>query len=404
MLKNLPVFMFFLREIAYFCNGGICKMEAIRRILHDEIEKRIRRQKVMLVFGARRVGKTVLLKQIVENYKSKTLLVNGESMDTVRMLADRSANNYRQLFSGIDLLAIDEAQHIPEIGLKLKLLVDELPGIAVIATGSSSFDLQNQAGEPLVGRSTTFMLTPLSAEELMDSETPFEFASQTDNRIVYGFYPELQSLESETEKREYLTDVVDAYLLRDILAIDGVKHAQKLHDLLRLIAWQVGSEVSLDELGKQLSLSRNTVERYLDLLQKVFVLYRIGGFSRNLRKEVSKSSKWYFQDTGIRNAVLRDFRPFNERQETERGALWENFIISERIKRNLNHRYGLNFYFWRTYDRQEIDLIEDDGLRLSAFEIKAGNKEPKVPKPFATAYPEADFNTINRNTYLEYIK
>lgn len=379
-------------------------MEAIRRILHDEIEKRIRRQKVMLVFGARRVGKTVLLKQIVENYKGKTLLVNGESMDTVRMLADRSASNYRQLFSGIDLLAIDEAQHIPEIGLKLKLLVDELPGIAVIATGSSSFDLQNQAGEPLVGRSTTFMLTPLSAEELMDSETPFEFASQTDNRIVYGFYPELQSLESETEKREYLTDVVDAYLLRDILAIDGVKHAQKLHDLLRLIAWQVGSEVSLDELGKQLSLSRNTVERYLDLLQKVFVLYRIGGFSRNLRKEVSKSSKWYFQDTGIRNAVLRDFRPFNERQETERGALWENFIISERIKRNLNHRYGLSFYFWRTYDRQEIDLIEDDGLRLSAFEIKAGNKEPKMPKPFATAYPEADFNTINRNTYLGFIK
>lgn len=379
-------------------------MEAIRRILHDEIEKRIRRQKVMLIFGARRVGKTVLLKQIVGNYKGKTLLVNGESMDTVRMLADRSANNYRQLFSGIDLLAIDEAQHIPEIGLKLKLLVDELPGIAVLATGSSSFDLQNQAGEPLVGRSTTFMLTPLSAEELMDSETPFEFASQIDNRIVYGFYPELQSLASETEKREYLIDVVDAYLLRDILAIDGVKHAQKLHDLLRLIAWQVGSEVSLDELGKQLSLSRNTVERYLDLLQKVFVLYRIGGFSRNLRKEVSKSSKWYFQDTGIRNAVLRDFRPFNERQETERGALWENFIISERIKRNLNHRYGLNFYFWRTYDRQEIDLIEDDGLRLSAFEIKAGNKEPKMPKPFATAYPEADFNTINRNTYLEYIK
>lgn len=379
-------------------------MEAIRRILHDEIEKRIRRQKVMLVFGARRVGKTVLLKQIVENYKGKTLLVNGESMDTVRMLADRSTSNYRQLFSGIDLLAIDEAQHIPEIGLKLKLLVDELPGIAVIATGSSSFDLQNQAGEPLVGRSTTFMLTPLSAEELMDSETHFEFASQTDNRIVYGFYPELQSLDSETEKREYLIDVVDAYLLRDILAIDGVKHAQKLHDLLRLIAWQVGSEVSLDELGKQLSLSRNTVERYLDLLQKVFVLYRIGGFSRNLRKEVSKSSKWYFQDTGIRNAVLRDFRPFNERQETERGALWENFIISERIKRNLNHRYGLNFYFWRTYDRQEIDLIEDDGLRLSAFEIKAGNKEPKLPKPFATAYPEADFNTINRNTYLEFIK
>ena len=378
-------------------------MNSIKRILQDEIEHRMRPQKVMLLFGARRVGKTVLLKQIVDNHQGKALLLNGESMDVVRLLSDRSVGNYKRLFSGVSLLAVDEAQHIPDIGMKLKLIVDELPELAVIATGSSSFDLQNHAGEPLVGRSTQFMLTPFSAEELASSETLFDTLAETDHRLVYGCYPELYGLQSESEQKEYLTDIVDAYLLRDILAFDGLKHAQKLYDLLRLIAWQVGSEVSVDELGRQLSLSRNTVERYLDLLQKVFVLYRVGGFSRNLRKEVSKSSKWYFHDTGIRNAVLRDFRPFTDRPEHERGALWENYIVSERMKRNFNHRLGMSFFFWRTYDRQEIDLIEDDGQRLSAFEIKAGTKTPKPPKPFVSAYPDASYNVINRDTFTDFI-
>ena len=379
-------------------------MEQIKRILQSEIEQRIKKQKVMLIFGARRVGKTILLKQITNNFTGKTLLINGESMDTIKLLEERSATNYKRLFSGIDLLAIDEAQHVPDIGMKLKLIADEVPELAIIVTGSSSFDLQNNAGEPLVGRSTKFMLTPLSTEEMAATENVFETITQTKYRIIYGHYPELLSLSSDKEKKEYLTDVVDAYLLRDILAIDGVKHAQKIYDLLRLIAWQTGSEVSLDELGKQLGLSRNTVERYLDLLQKVFVLYRMRGFSRNLRKEVSKASKWYFQDNGIRNAVLRDFRPFDNRPESEKGALWENYIISERMKRNLNHRLGANFYFWRTYDRQEIDLIEDYGTEIKAYEIKAGNKEPKMPKTFSEAYPEAEFNVINRDTYTQFIR
>lgn len=379
-------------------------MTTIPRLLQKEIERRMRAQKVMLLFGARRVGKTVLLRQIAENYGGgRTLMLNGEGMDTVRLLEDRSSANYRRLFGGLSLLAIDEAQHIPDVGMKLKLIVDELPELAVIATGSSSFDLQNRAGEPLVGRSTQFMLTPLSVEEMAAVETRFETMLNTDHRVVYGHYPELTAMASEVDKREYLTDVVDAYLLRDILAIDGVKHTQKLHDLLRLVAWQVGSEVSMDELARQLTLSRNTVERYLDLLQKVFVLYRVGGFSRNLRKEIAKSSKWYFQDTGVRNAVLRDFRPLSERPEAERGALWENYVISERMKRNLNHRLGLNFYFWRTYDKAEIDLIEEDGMCINAYEIKAGVKRPSAPKSFAAAYPDAGFNVINRDTYMDYL-
>lgn len=375
----------------------------IKRELKVQVAKRIKPQKVMLIYGPRRVGKTLLLREIYNEFKGEKLLLNGESSDTVRMLADRSISNYRHLLGGISLLAIDEAQHIPEIGMKLKLMVDEIPGLAIIATGSSSFDLQNQAGEPLVGRSTRFMLTPFSIKEINKQQPTFKTITNIDQYLVYGFYPELTTIDSGAEQARYLTDIVDSYLLRDILAIDGVKNAQKMHDLLRLVAYQVGSEVSTDELGKQLGVSRNTAERYLDLLQKVFVLYRLGGYSKNLRKEVVKSSKWYFQDNGIRNAVLNDFRPFADRSSEERGALWENFIIGERMKRKHNNLSNINLYFWRTYDQQEIDLIEEDGEIITAYEIKSGKKNPKIPKAFANAYPEAAYNIVNRDVFWDYV-
>ncbi len=378
-------------------------MENIKRILQQEIEQRIKPSKVALIFGARRVGKTVLLREFLSNYSGRTLLLNGESFDTIEMLKDRTITNYRQLFNGIDLLAIDEAQHIPEIGLKLKLIVDEVPNIAVIATGSSSFDLQNQAGEPLVGRSTLFLLTPLSIKELTSTFSGFEVRTNIDNYLVYGLYPELMSLPSLKEKQEYLEEMVNAYLLRDILAVDGIKNASKLHNLLKLIAYQIGSEVSLDEIGKELSISRNSVARYLDLLQKAFVVFFLGGYSSNLRKEVTKSSKWYFYDNGIRNALLNDFKPFNNRSDQERGALWENFIISERLKRIKNNRLRTNQYFWRTYDKQEIDLIEEDNQLINAFEMKSGSKTAKVPLAFAKNYPDATFETINRDNFLNFM-
>lgn len=378
-------------------------MKQVTRALQKEMEMRLKPQKVLLLFGARRVGKTVLVEHIRQNFSGKSLLLNGESMDTVRLLDDRSSDNYRRLFSGIDLLCIDEAQHIPDIGMKLKLLIDEVVGLRVIATGSSSFDLLNMAGEPLVGRSTQFLLTPFSIRELVDSSSGIEFMQQIEHHIVYGHYPELESIENEKLKQEYLNDVVDAYLLRDILAFDGLKHAQKMHDLLRLVAFQTSGEVSLDEIGNQLSLSRNTVERYLDLLQKAFVLFRIGGFSRNLRKEVSKSSKWFFYDTGIRNAVIRDYRPFRLRQDVERGALWENYFISDRIKKSHNQRLGTNFYFWRTYDQQEIDLIEEQGGKLTAIEMKSGGKSPSVPQAFAKAYPNASYAVLNADNFMDFV-
>lgn len=378
-------------------------MATIKRILQSEITARMKPQKVMLIYGARRVGKTILLKDIVSSFRGKKLMLNGESGDTVDMLATKTIDNYRRLFGGIGLLAIDEAQHIPDIGMKLKLMVDEIPGIRLLVSGSSSFDLSNSAGEPLVGRHSQFMLTPLSIEEISHYESGGETVAKNEGRVIYGLYPELVGLETNKEKQEYLNDIVDSYLLRDILTFESLKNSQKLRDLLKLIAWQVGSEVSTESLGRQLGLSRNTVERYLDLLQKVFILFRVGGYSRNLRKEVTKSCKWYFLDTGIRNAIIRDFRPFNGRHPDDIGALWENYIIAERMKHSFNHRTDMHPYFWRTYDQQEIDFIEEHGTEIRAFEIKAGKSTPKPPKAFAEAYPDVPFNVINAGNYLDYV-
>ena len=387
----------------YFCGINLKAMDMIRRMMQKQIESRMQAQKVMLLFGARRVGKTFLLKQIVENFSGKSLMLNGEDADSIALLEPVSIANYRHVFQDVKLLAIDEAQHIPDIGRKLKLIVDEVPDIRVIASGSSSFDLKNQAGEPLVGRSTQFMLLPFSQQEISMVESPIETKRNLEIRLLYGSYPEVVALESFEQKKEYLSDIVESYLLKDILAVDGIKHSAKIRDLLRLVAYQMGDELSCEEVGKQLGISKNTVERYLDLLQKVFVLYRLGGFSKNLRKEVTKSSKWYFTDNGVRNAVIRNFEPLSLRTDADRGALWENYIITERMKRNQNERLGLEFHFWRTYDKQEIDLIEIGSGMMNAFEMKSGKKSPSAPKAFATAYPEAQFTVVNMNNYSAYI-
>lgn len=378
-------------------------MDTIQRALQQRIEERMKPQKVMLVFGPRRVGKTFLLKQIVRSFAGKSLVLNGEDADSIAMLEPISIANYRHVLEHVELLAIDEAQHVPDIGKKLKLIVDEVPGIRVIASGSSSFDLKNQAGEPLVGRGTQFVLLPFSQQEIATVESPIESKRSLEARLLYGSYPEVVSMDSFSEKKEYLNDIVESYLLKDILAVDGIKNSAKIRDLLRLVAYQMGDELSYEELGKQLGISKNTVGRYLDLLQKVFVLYRLGGFSKNLRKEVTKSSKWYFADNGVRNAVIRNFEPFSLRTDADRGALWENYIITERMKRNQNQRLGLEFHFWRTYDKQEIDLIETGSGVMNAFEMKAGKKSPFAPKAFAEAYPEACFSAVNANNYTAFI-
>ena len=376
-------------------------MKPIKRLLQDRIAARIEPNKAVLIFGARRVGKTVLIRQLISNFEGKTMLLNGEDYDTLALLEERSVANYRHLLEGVDLLAIDEAQNIPDIGSKLKLIVDEMEGIRVIASGSSSFDLLNKAGEPLVGRSTQFHLTPFSQKEIAPTETALETRQNLESRLIYGSYPEVVTLDTFERKTDYLRDIVSAYLLKDILAIDGLKNSGKMKDLLRLIAFQLGNEVSYDELGKQLGMSKNTVEKYLDLLSKVFVVYRLGAYSRNLRKEVTKAGKWFFYDNGIRNAIIGNFNPLSIRQDV--GVLWENYLIGERIKANYNGGLGKEFYFWRTYDKQEIDLIEESSDSLAALEFKWGNKKPNIPGAFKDAYPNATFDVINKDNYLNFL-
>lgn len=374
----------------------------IKRIIAEKIAERMQPNRAVLIFGARRVGKTMLIKQITDGFAGKTMMLNGDDMDIQALLGDSSIANYQRLFSDVELLVIDEAQNIPDIGKKLKLIVDEIPGIKVIASGSSSFDLKNKTGEPLVGRATQFFLTPFSQAELSQTENVLDTRRNIETRLIYGSYPDVVLAKSNVIREEYLRDLVDAYLLKDILSIDGLKNSSKMRDLLRLLSYQTGSEVSYDELGQQTGMSRNTVERYLDLLSKVYVIYRIGGFSRNLRKEVAKAGKWYFYDLGVRNAVINNFSPLAVRQDT--GAIWENYIISERMKRNYNLRLNHELFFWKTYDRQEIDLVESaSDMSLEAFEIKWGDKHPKCPVAFANAYPNATFTVVNRDNYINHI-
>lgn len=373
----------------------------IQRTVSQFIQKRIGQNKVLLLFGTRRVGKTHLIKEIEQALNIPYLHLNGEDADVLNILENRSIANYQRLLAGQKLLVIDEAQVIPEIGKILKLMIDSFEDLTIIATGSSAFDLSNQTGEPLTGRSYTYYLYPVSQMELSVSENILQTQQHLDDRLIFGSYPEIFQLDSSEEKAEYLKNLVNSYLLKDILHFENIKNSAKIYDLLRLIAYQVGSEVSLDELGKQLGMSKNTAGSYLDLLAKVQILFKLDGFSSNLRKEVTKSSKWYFFDNGIRNALINDFRMVPLRQDI--GLLWENYCIYERVKLNNNTQTDANYYFWRTYDQQEIDLIEKKESELNAFEFKYRDAKKKAPAFFTKNYPEARFNIVNRDNYLNFI-
>lgn len=361
---------------------------------------------VNLLFGTRRVGKTYLLRQLLARTTYQTLMLQGEDADARQLLAPRTIAHYRRLLNGVELLVIDEAQEIPDIGLVLKLIVDHVDGLRIVVTGSSAFDLANVSGEPLTGRAYFHQLYPLAQRELAPYENQLETLQRLEDRLLFGSYPELLQLTRLTDQQDYLRTLVNTYLLKDILTFDGVRNSAKVKDLLRLIAYQVGKEVSMDELGRQLQISKNTVERYLDLFTKVFLLIRVGGFSRNLRKEVTKTSRWYFVDTGIRNALLNDFRPLPLR--TDVGELWENYLVVERLKTLQAQRRHVEGFFWRTYDQQEIDWLELENGQLRAYEFKWTDNprtlnRVKNPKAFADAYPDATFTVIHRDNYLDFI-
>jgi len=378
------------------------RMDYIVRSLEKLILKYLRPNKVVIVLGARRVGKTELIKHILSEMDEKMMVLNGEDQDVQLALQERSVRNYKQFLSNTEVLVIDEAHAIPDIGLKLKLMVDSIDGLKILVTGSSVFDLDNQLGEPLVGRSYTFRLFPLAQMEFFARENFMETKGKLNERLIYGSYPELEQLLAKDEKESYLKEQVNSYLLKDILAFEGIRKQAKIVALLRLIAFRVGSEISIESIGRDLDLNKSTVDRYLDLLSKVFIIYNVRGFSRNLDNEMTKKSKWYFYDNGIRNALINNFNPIELRDD--QGKLWENYILSERLKFQEYSRLHSANFFWRTHTQQEIDWIEDRGGHLFAYEMKWGtNKIARKPALWGKAYPDASFQTINPDNYLEFI-
>lgn len=376
----------------------------ITRAILEEFKKLIIPQKVLILLGARRVGKTELIRKYLEDLDpNEYLLFNGEDQRTLDLFAERSIDNYKRLIGNQKLLIIDEAQKIHGIGLKLKLIVDEIKGIAIIATGSSVFDLSNKLGEPLVGRENTIRLFPLAQMEFKQHENYLETNRKLEERLVFGGYPELEVYEDWDRKADYLEGIVNSYLLRDILEFEGIRKADKIMDLLRLLAFQVGKEVNVEELASSLKgVSRNTVENYLDLLSKVFIIYNVRGYSGNLRKEVTKTSRWYFYDNGIRNAIIRNFNRLDFR--TDKGELWENYLMAERIKYNSYTKKRVNYYFWRTYDQQELDLVEEEAGKLRGYEFKwNAKKKIKAPGGWRNGYPDAKFDVVNTDNYLDFI-
>ena len=380
-------------------NDGI--MNYLVRDLSKTIIKKIHSNKVVIVFGARRVGKTVLVKELLKGIKEPVLSLNGEDINVHDKLAIRSVENYKQIIGSYKLLYIDEAQKIPEIGLKLKLMIDEIKDLKIIISGSSSFDIHKDAGEPLTGRKYSFNLFALSENEYNQVENNIVKIDKVRERLIFGNYPELLHLPDREDKIDYLNEMVSSYLLKDILVYENIKHSQKIFNLLRLIAFQIGGEVSLQELGKQLQISKNTVEKFLDLLSKVFILHKVEGFSRNLRKEITKNSRWYFLDNGIRNAVIANFNPIESRNDI--GALWKNYMISERLKYQEYKRLSSNNYFWRTYEQQEVDWVEERNGSLFGYEFKWKESKVKIPTQWKNAYPDASFEVIHKDNFEKWL-
>jgi predicted AAA+ superfamily ATPase len=357
--------------------------------------------KVLVILGPRQVGKTTLMQDYLLSAPFKTKVVAGDDILVHEPLASQSLQKIRAFCEGYELLAIDEAQKIPNIGIAMKLMVDHIPGIRIIATGSSSFELAGQTGEPLTGRKTTLNLYPIAQMELLHHFNQFELKERLPEFLVYGSYPEVIKAETASEKRGILNEIAGSYLFKDILSFDRIRSPQLLLDLLRLLAFQIGSEVSMNELSKNLSIDNKTVKKYLELLEKAYIIYSLRGYSGNLRKEISKKPKYYFFDTGIRNAVIANFNPIEIRNDT--GQLWENFLVMERLKKQSYQPLYANNFFWRSWSKKEVDYIEEREGKLFGYEFKWSGEKVKAPTLWLETYPQATYQVINRDNYFEFI-
>ena len=373
----------------------------LKRLLERAIKQSLlEHQKVVILFGARQVGKTTLSNNILTDFAGNKITVNGDELKYIDLFSSRDFMKLNLLLQGSDLLFVDEAQRIPDIGINLKIITDNMPGLKILVTGSSSFELANKIKEPLTGRSASYLLYPFSLQELNQQFSVFEIQQRLEEFMIYGLYPEIVNYNNIRDKEKYLLELSSSYLYKDILELSTIRNSAKIKQLLRILAFQIGSEVSLNEVATSIGMSQETVASYIDLLEKAFIIFRLGGFSRNLRKEVTKRDRIYFWDLGIRNCLIQNFAPFHFRTDT--GNLWENLIISERLKYLGNNGIISSSYFWRTYTGAEIDYIEERNGVLFAYEIKLSNKKAKAPQAWIENY-SPEFKTVNRDNFMEFV-
>lgn len=371
------------------------------RDLQSIIQERCFQGKAIILLGARQVGKTTLLKKIIQEQQVDALYLNCDEPQTVAALTKCNLKELQMVIGANKFVVIDEAQKVDNIGLTLKLIVDNMPDVQVIATGSSAFELRNCLNEPLTGRKYEYQMFPISSKEIYQSSGYIDLKGLLETRLIYGSYPDI--LNHANDARELLRMLTDSYLYKDILATDNLRKPDVLDKLLRALAFQVGSEVSYNELAQTVGTDSKTVERYIELLEKCYIIFRLHGLSRNLRNELKKAKKIYFYDNGVRNAVIQQFAPLELRNDA--GALWENFFISERIKRNHYQQNYCNIYFWRTKSQLEIDYIEEQNGQMTAFEMKWNPKKSNtsIPETFLNAYDVKETVIITPDNYLDYL-
>lgn len=375
-------------------------MKPIKRDIQNLIEKWLFKQKIIIIYGARQVGKTTLVKELLKKYGDSADYFNCDFINVRQALQQQDPVALKRIIGEALLVVFDEAQRVENIGLILKILHDTYPNVQIIATGSSSFDLASKIKEPLTGRGLEFKLYPFSIRELSQIYRHLELAEQINNLLIYGSYPEIIYAAASDVKR-LLDDLTDKYLYKDILEFETVKQPTLIVKLLQLLAFQVGNEVSINELATTLAVTRKTVERYLELLEKAFIIFRLKSFSRNLRKELSKKEKIYFYDLGIRNSLIAQYNPLSLRMD--KGALWENFCVVERLKyREYTEIYG-NMYFWRTHDQKEIDYVEEYEGILHGYEFKWNTNKYKIPEEFITTYKNSIVTVINNSNIWDFL-
>lgn len=369
----------------------------IKRELLDIIQKRYNRGKAILVVGPRQVGKTTLIKELLKD--KNYLFLDGDDIEIRNTLATVNTEQLKAIIGNFKFIFVDEAQRIPNIGLTLKIVTDQFKGAQLLVSGSSAFELKSLMNEPLTGRKFQYTLLPISWKEFEDNIGYLKAQQQLEQRLLYGMYPDI--INNLGYEVEYLKELSDSYLYKDILSFHNIKKLDVLEKLVQALAYQIGQEVSFNELSKLLGIDKNTVSSYIDILENNYIIYRLSSFSKNLRSEIKRNQKIYFYDLGIRNSVIGDFKPLSMRQD--KGQIWENFLVTERLKANLYHQSLAKSFFWRTTRQQEIDYVETLQGDISAFEFKWNPKQKaKIPKTFTRTY-NVDVEVIGRSNFREFI-